>query len=154
MAGGLVGPAREGVWRGATKILGACAVATSCCSPSRSLSIFSLELYATAGTAALHHREPQTGISGRNSLPWICLLFAILRPTTLVLGRITRMPVDHLRHPYQRAAPMLRGVGRGRIRLTLHFDSQRFLSCESTIVSENTFPVCRGSPWRRHVALN
>jgi len=144
---------REGVWWGATRILGACALATLSC-PPRSWSFFSLELYATAGTAALHHSEPQTGISGRDSLPWICLLFWMSRHRTLVLGRITRMPVDHLRHPCQRAAAMLRGVGRGSIRLTLHCASQRFLSGECTIGWEITFPGCRGSPWRRHVALN
>jgi len=146
LPGRCVAGGHEKSWR-------ASALATLSC-PPRCLSFFSLELYATAGTAAPHHREPQTGISGQDSLPWICLLFSISRPTTLVLGRITRMPVDHLRHPCQRAAPMLRGVGRGRIRLTLHCDSQRFLSGESTIGWENTFAVCRGSPWRRHVALN
>ena len=145
LPGRCVAGGHEKSWR-------ASALATLSC-PPRCLSFFSLELYATAGTAAPHHREPQTGISGQDSLPWICLLFSISRPTTLVLGRITRMPVDHLRHPCQRAAPMLRGVGRGRIRLTLHCDSQRFLSGESTIGWENTFAVCRGSPWRRHVAL-
>jgi len=123
---------REGVWREAKKILGACALATLSC-PPRSWSFFSLELYAPAGTAALHHSEPQTGISGRDWLPWICLFFWMSRHRTLVLGRITRMPVDHRRHPCQRAAAMLRGVGRGSIRLTLHCASQRLLSGERTI---------------------
>jgi len=146
LPGRCVAGGHEKSWR-------ACALATLSC-PPRSLSFFSLELYATACTAALHHREPQTGFSGRDSLPWICLLFSISRPTTLVLERITRMPVDHVRHPCQRAAPMLRGVGRASIRLTLHCDSQRVPSGESTIGWENTLPVCRGSPWRLHVALN
>ena len=149
----VVGPDREGVWRGATNFRGTCALVFFSC-PPRLLSFVSLELYATAGTAALHHSEPQTELPGGDSLPWICLLFSISRHTTLVLGRITRMPVDHLRHPCQRAAPVLRGVGRGSMRLTLHCASQRLLSGESTIGWENSFPVCRDSPWRRRVALN
>jgi len=107
----VVGPAREGMWWRTTKSLGACTLVTVSC-PPRFSSFVVLELYVTARTATLHHSEPKVGISGRDSLLWICLLFSSTRHLTLVLRRTTRTPVDHLRHPYSRVAAVLQAVGR------------------------------------------